>query len=672
MDTEIGRIAGLMNGVRERRTPLQISMDKLGRQLAVFVILICILVLGLCIYRKMDILASFMFAVALAVAAIPEALGSVVTIVQAIGMQRMAKENAVIKDLGAVESLGCVSVICSDKTGTLTQNRMTVKSIYINERVLKPDEIRLSDKVQRMLLYNAVLNNDSCIAAGKEIGDQTECALLKMFRDIFEKHNKQCGGLRINEEDIREMFLRREELPFDSERKLMSSKYDLDGVSTVFTKGAADVLLERCTHIMTADKISPITMEVREKIKAQNELYSESGMRVLAFAYKHTQEKLTAKTEQELIFVGLTAMADPPRPESAEAVRNAKIAGIRPIMITGDHKLTATAIAKEIGIFEEGDMALTGAQLDAMSENELDAVVERISVYARVSPENKLRIVKAWQKKSHIVSMTGDGVNDAPALKKADIGIAMGVAGTEVAKDASLMILSDDNFATIIKAVINGRNVYRNIKNSVLYLLSGNMAAIIAVLYTSLLGLSVPFEPVQLLFINLLTDSMPAIAIGMEPAQPALLKEKPRNPSAGILTKDYLTGIFIQGGLIAACVLTAYHIGLGSSNALASTMAFMTLTLARLFHGFNCRSAKSIFCIGLGSNKYSVYAFLAGIALLFSVLFIPALREIFSVILLSGVQLTEVCLLAVMPSVFIQLKKCMNSRRDLHLDDFAL
>ena len=656
MDTEIGRIAGLMNDVKERKTPLQVSMDRFSKHLAIFIILISALVLGLCIYRRMDILDSFMFAVALAVAAIPEALGSIVTIVQAMGTQKMAKENAIIKDLKAVESLGCVSVICSDKTGTLTQNKMTVKSIYVDGNELMPEQLDISDRLHRYLIYDAILNNDSGISDNKGIGDPTEYALLEMFRDIMAK--QQNGDLKVNEEDIRAVMPRKEELPFDSDRKLMSSKYDLHGVATVFTKGATDVLSERCMQIRYSDGIRPMTEEERNRIEAQNRKYSENGLRVLAFAYKETDDTLTMDSEKDFIFLGLVAMVDPPRPESVKAVADAKSAGIRPVMITGDHKITAVAIAKEIGIFEENDIALTGTELDAMSEQELDDVIERVSVYARVSPENKIRIVKAWQKKGRVVSMTGDGVNDAPALKKADIGVAMGITGTEVAKDASAMILSDDNFATIIKAVVNGRNVYRNIRNAILFLLSGNMAAILSVLYTSFIGLPVPFAPVHLLFINLLTDSLPAIAIGMERTDYTLLREKPRNPKEGILTRQFFLNIFIQGGLIAVAVMTAYHIGLGTDAKTASTMAFTTLTLARLFHGFNCRSRQSVLRIGLMSNRYSIYAFFAGALLLAMVIFIPALHGVFGVTTLSWTQIMQILGLAFLPTVLIQIKKC--------------
>ena len=358
-----------------------------------------------------------------------------------------------------------------------------------------------------------------------------------------------------------------------------------------------------------------------------------------------------------MIFLGLAAMTDPPRPESKMAVADAKKAGIRTVMITGDHKETAAAIASEIGIFTAGDLAVTGADLDQMSDQQLQERLEKISVYARVSPEHKIRIVEAWQKKGHITAMTGDGVNDAPALKKADIGIAMGKAGTEVSRDAAAMILTDDNFATIIKAVANGRNVYRNIKNAVLYLLSGNTAAIFAVLYTSLMALPVPFAPVQLLFINLLTDSLPALAIGMEPADEGLLKEKPRDPKEGLMTKDFMIQMAAQGVLIAAVVITAFYLGLRSSTAMASTMAFSTLTLARLFHGFNCRGKKSIFKLGFGTNPYSLYAFGAGALLLGLVVFIPGLHRLFQVQSMPVVSLLQVAVLAFIPTLMIQMKR---------------
>lgn len=652
MDTEIGKIAALMNATKEKKTPLQVSLDQFSSRLAAVIMIICALVFALSIYRKMPVLDSLMFAVALAVAAIPEALGSIVTIVQAMGTQKMAREHAIIKNLKAVESLGCVSVICSDKTGTLTQNKMTVQDIYIDQKIIPVSGLNLHSQLHRYLLYDAILSNDSAIVDGKGIGDPTEFALVEMVRKAS-----------LDEEVLRSLMHRLEELPFDSDRKLMSTKYSLRGTHTILTKGALDVMIDRTSAIRTESGIRPITEEDKKEILRVNQQFSENGLRVLAFGYREVPEDddLTLDDENNFIFLGLISMIDPPREESVAAVADAKRAGIRPVMITGDHKVTATAIAKQIGIFTDGDIAVTGQELDAMSEEELSAKIDHISVYARVSPENKIRIVDAWQKKGAVTAMTGDGVNDAPALKKADIGVAMGITGTEVSKDAASMILTDDNFATIIKAVANGRNVYRNIKNAIQFLLSGNMAGILSVLYTSLAALPVPFAPVHLLFINLLTDSLPALAIGMEPAEKDLLSEKPRDPKTGILTKDFMIALLLQGGLIAVCTMTAFHIGLSTGNdAVASTMAFATLTLARLFHGFNCRSSHSIFRIGLKSNLYSIGAFFAGVILLAIVLTVPFMERLFSVAPLTGVQLGLIALLALIPTVIIQAVKIIH------------
>ncbi len=646
MNTEIGKIAALMNAAKEKKTPLQQSLDKFSGRLAIIIMIICALVFGLSIWQGKTIIDSLMFAVALAVAAIPEALSSIVTIVQAMGTQKMAKENAVIKDLKAVESLGCVSVICSDKTGTLTQNKMTVQKIYIGGESIREDELDIRYENHRRLIYDMVLNNDSSIVDGKGIGDPTEYALIETSRHI---------GL--DEEIIRDTLDRVEEVPFDSDRKMMSTKYKLHGVPHILTKGALDSILDRCVSIADKDGVRPITEEDKRKILEQNNKYSEEGLRVLTFAYKESDETLSVETEYNYTFLGLVSMIDPPREESKQAVADAIRAGIKPIMITGDHKITASAIAKQIGIMRGGDMAVTGMELDAMTDEELDKVLEHISVYARVSPENKIRIVEAWQRKGSIVSMTGDGVNDAPALKKADIGVAMGITGTEVSKDAASMILQDDNFATIIKAVANGRNVYRNISNSILFLLSGNMAAILTVLFTSIMALPVPFAPVHLLFINLLTDSLPAIAIGMEPPEDGLLSQKPRDPKKGILTKQFTALMFGQGALIAVSVIIAFFIGIEISETAAMTMAFATLTLARLFHGFNCRSSRSIFRLGLLTNIYSVGAFLAGVLFLSLVLFIPALYGLFCVEGLNSGMYGMIALLAFAPTLIIQIDK---------------
>lgn len=652
MNTEIGKIADLMNSAKEKKTPLQQSLDKFSSVLAIIIMIICALVFVLSMAQSGwnwafdTIINSLMYAVALAVAAIPEALGSIVTIVQALGTEKMAKENAVIKDLKAVESLGCVSVICSDKTGTLTQNKMTVQKIFICGESIREEELDIKYPSHRRLIYDMVLNNDSSIVDGKGIGDPTEYALIESSRNIG-----------IDDEVIRDTLDREEEVPFDSDRKMMSTKYTLHGVPHVLTKGALDSILDRCVKIAEKDSVRPITDEDKKIILEQNNKYSNQGLRVLTFAYKETDEELTEETEYGYTFLGLVSMIDPPREESKQAVADAIRAGIKPIMITGDHKITASAIARQIGIMHEGDLAVTGMELDAMKDDELDEKLERISVYARVSPENKIRIVEAWQKKGNIVSMTGDGVNDAPALKKADIGVAMGITGTEVSKDAASMILQDDNFATIIKAVANGRNVYRNISNAILFLLSGNMAGIITVLFCSILALPQPFEAVHLLFINLLTDSLPAIAIGMEPPEDGLLSQKPRDPNKGILTKQFSSLMFGFGALIAVSVIVAFYLGMSVSPAVASTMAFATLTLARLFHGFNCRSKSSIFKIGLGSNLASIGAFVLGVLLLSLVIFVPGLHGLFCVADITASQVGIIVALALAPTVLIQIIK---------------
>lgn len=652
MHTEIGKIAALMNATGEKKTPLQISLDRFSGHLAAVIMGICALVFVLSLYRKMPVLDSLMFAVALAVAAIPEALGSIVTIVQAMGTQRMARENAIIKDLKAVESLGCVSVICSDKTGTLTQNKMTVEEVFADGELMAPGQISMYRKAGRYLVYGFTLANDARLQGEEGIGDPTELALLEMAA--------RAGA---DSEELRREMPRLEELPFDSERKLMSTVHMCDGQRVLFTKGAMDVILDRTGELMTKNGAIPMTPAWRQRLQEQNRAWSEKGLRVLAVAYRPLEEMECCSPEAEngYVFLGMAAMMDPPRIESRPAVLSARRAGIRPVMITGDHKITAMAIAGKIGIMEEEDLALTGPELDAMKEEELDEKLENISVYARVSPEHKIRIVDAWQRKGCIVAMTGDGVNDAPALKKADIGVAMGITGTEVSKDAASMILTDDNFATIIKAVANGRNVYRNIRHAVQFLLSGNMAGIFSVLYTSLFDLPMPFAPVHLLFINLLTDSLPAIAIGMEPQEDGLLRQPPRDPKEGILTREFLLRILLQGGLIAFCTMTAFHLGLETGGAgTASTMAFAALTLARLFHGFNCRSEHSIAKLGFCGNMWSILAFETGVLLLATVLFLPGLQVLFAVADLNLRQLVSIVALAVIPTVVIQAGKMIR------------
>ena len=659
MNTELGKIATLMNQTQQRKTPLQESLDNFSAKLAIVIMIICAIVFALSIFRSgMEILDALMFAVALAVAAIPEALSSIVTIVLAMGTQKMARQNAIMKDLKAVESLGCVSVICSDKTGTLTQNKMTPQKVYADGALIEGEQLDLTNHVQRLLLKAALLASDATNdqETGASIGDPTEVALV-MLGERF----------GVNEETYRTQHPRLGELAFDSDRKLMSTLHDIDGVPTLFTKGAMDVLLDRSQWLLTSQGRVPMTQEMKEEIARVNTQLSSEGLRVLAFAYRELDaiRPLSLEDENQFTFLGLISMIDPPRPEAIQAVADAKQGGIRTIMITGDHKITATAIARQLGIFQEGDQALSGVELDNMTDQQLDACLTSVSVYARVSPEHKIRIVNAWQRRGNIVSMTGDGVNDAPALKKADIGVAMGITGTEVSKDAASMILADDNFATIVKAVVNGRSVYANIKNAIQFLLSGNTAGIFCVVYASLLALPAPFAAVHLLFINLLTDSLPAIAIGMEPARRGLLKQKPRDPKEPILTQPLLARIGIQGLFIATVTMIAFYLGYQNGDAaLATTMAFSTLTLARLFHGFNCRGAESIFRLKFSTNKASILAFFAGVVLLMLVLFVPGLNSLFMVSPAFGVaNLGEIVGLALLPTIVIQITKVILERR---------
>ena len=652
METEVGKIASMLKTASEKKTPLQVNLDQFGQKLSIIILVFCGILFGINVFRGGNIGDAFLFAVALAVAAIPEALTSIVTIVLSFGTQKMAKEHAIIRKLQAVEGLGSVSVICSDKTGTLTQNKMTVEQYYVNETVISSDKIDMKDSEQKKLMYFSILCNDSTNADGVEIGDPTETALINLGSKL---------GLDIQK--IRGEYPRESENPFDSDRKLMSTKHTIDETPIMVVKGAVDVIMGRTANIECGDEVRSITREDIEKIEAQNQSFSREGLRVLGFAYKavSAEEELSLEDENNLTFLGLIAMMDPPREESMAAVAECKRAGIRPIMITGDHKVTAAAIAKRIGILEDESEACEGAVIDSMSDEELKNFVEGISVYARVSPEHKIRIVRAWQEKGNIVAMTGDGVNDAPALKQADIGVAMGITGSEVSKDAASMVLTDDNFATIVKAVENGRNVYQNIKNSIQFLLSGNFGAILAVLYASIAGLPVPFAPVHLLFINLLTDSLPAIALGLEPHSKKVMDEKPRPMNESILTKDFLTKIGTEGLCIGITTMIGFMIGLtgeGGNAVLASTMAFGTLCTARLVHGFNCKSDYPvIFSKRFWNNIYLIGAFLLGLVLITCVMAIPALDEVFKVQTLTFTQLLIVYGLALVNLPIIQLMK---------------
>ncbi|MGK4115134.1 cation-translocating P-type ATPase [Lysinibacillus capsici] len=654
MQTEIGKIANLLDTAKEKKTPLQISLDQFGEKLALGITLICLAIFTIDLIRGRALVESFMFAVSLAVAAIPEALSSIVTIVLAFGTQKMAKENAIIRKLYAVESLGSVSVICSDKTGTLTENKMVVQEVFVDQKKIPHDWLNPINPVEKELMVKALLCSDAVERDHKEIGDPTEIALVKL--------GKQYG---LDELKIREQYPRLAEIPFDSTRKLMSTVNQMDKQPIMITKGALDVLLPKVTRIKTSTGIFEITPQHRQKIEAVNREFSMNGLRVLAIAYKEVLplQKVDPRAERDLIFVGLVAMMDPPRKESKEAVESCIKAGIKPVMITGDHKITATAIAEQIGILQNPAEAIEGHALEGLTDQELQEKVQDYSVYARVTPAQKIRIVKAWQDKGHVVAMTGDGVNDGPALKQADIGVAMGVTGTEVAKDASSMILTDDNFSTIVKAIANGRSIYTNIKNAILFLLSGNAGAIFVVLYATVLGLPVPFAPVHLLFINLLTDSLPAIAIGLEPNNKKTMKDKPRNIHTPLLNKKFTTQVVLEGILIAISTIIAFQIGLSTGDTLtASTMAFTTLCLSRLVHGFNSRSKQSIFAIGVFSNKYTWFAFIIGVLSLHMVLFMPMLTTVFEVAPLTPAQLGFIYSLSVLPFLVNQWYKLLFVR----------
>ena len=647
METEVGKIASLIQNAGERKTPLQITLDNFGKKLSIGILIICALVFGLSMWRADvinfdSVMDSLMFAIALAVAAIPEALSSIVTIVLSFGTQKMSRENAIMRKLQAVEGLGSVSVICSDKTGTLTQNKMTVRRVVCDGHIITADDANMENVGEKQLVIASVLCNDSSCRDGVDIGDPTETALI---------HFAHKAGL--SDTEIRENYKRVSEIPFDSDRKLMSTLNIVNGSKVMYTKGAADVLTERMN----------ITETVKNQIREQVEQLSKQGLRILCFACKEFEgDEITIDDENGLEYMGLIAMMDPPREESAQAVAECKSAGIKPVMITGDHIVTASAIAKEIGILESFDEAVEGKALDDYTDEQLVDFVKDKSVYARVTPEHKIRIVKAWQARNNIVAMTGDGVNDAPALKQADVGVAMGITGTEVSKDAAAMVLADDNFATIVKAVKNGRNIYDNIKKAILFLLSGNLAGIIAVLFNSIAGLPAPFAPIHLLFINLLTDSLPAIALGLEPHTDSVMKRKPRPANESLMTKPFLFGVCYSGVIIAAATIAAYIIGYRTAGApLGMTMAFATLCMSRLFHGFSAKADEPvIFTKRMFNNKFGIGAFAAGMLLVNAVLLIPSLHKLFSVSdALHGAQIGIIYALSFGSMCVVQIAKAI-------------
>ena len=630
--TEIGKIAQMLETAEAKQTPLQQKLEKFGKQLGWAILALCALIFAVQILRlfttnqtadmQKAVLDSFMFAVAVAVAAIPEALSSVVTIVLSVGTNKMAKQHAIMRNLPAVETLGSTSVICTDKTGTLTQNKMTVVDSFLPTQGSKElTDLTLAD--QKLLLNAMVLCNDSSFSQeGQLLGDPTEVALIAYSDKIGYPY-----------QDLREKSPRLAEFPFDSERKLMSTINDFEGQKTIFVKGGPDVLFNRCNQVFLDGKVQEFTPELKEKFQAQNEAFSQKALRVLAYAYKPVSDdktELTLTDENDLILIGLSAMIDPPREAVYDSIAEAKKAGIKTIMITGDHKTTAQAIAKDIGLMNEGDMALTGQELDALTEDELRENLEKISVYARVSPENKIRIVRAWQNEHQVTAMTGDGVNDAPALKQANIGIAMG-SGTDVAKDASSMILTDDNFVSIVSAVSIGRVVYDNIKKSISYLFSGNLGAIIAIVFALVVGWVNPFTALQLLFINLVNDSVPAIALGMEKAEPDVMEKAPRQLNEGIFANGLMRVILIRGSLIGIAAIISQYVGQKTSPEMGVAMAFTTLILARTLQTFAARSnSQNILKLGFTTNKYVLMAVTFCLAL-YSLTTLPFLREIFSI-----------------------------------------
>lgn len=634
--TEIGKIAGMLAGAEAKETPLQRKLNVFSKKLGIAILVLCVLIFALQTGRiwfgntvtdmGTAILNALMFSVAIAVAAIPEALSAIVTIVLSIGTNNMAKQNAIIRKLPAVETLGSASVIATDKTGTLTQNRMTVTEYFLPETgTKKVDESPERRSPSEELLINiAVLCNDSYINnEGKEVGDPTEIALIKFASACNKDYN-----------EVREKFARLAELPFDSDRKLMSTVHRMDNKTLLFTKGGPDVMFQRAKYVLINGKKEPLNQENLQKFIEANEEYSNRALRVLAYGYKEMPggeiTNISESDENDLVLVGLTAMIDPPRKEVYDAINNAKSAGIKPVMITGDHKTTARAIGRDIGLMDENDIAISGQELDAMSDAELDQKLEQISVYARVSPENKIRIVRAWQKKDQVTAMTGDGVNDAPALKQADIGVAMG-SGTDVAKDAAAMILTDDNFASIVRAVSVGRTVYSNIKKAIAYLFAGNLGAIIAILYAVLANLPNPFTALQLLFINLVNDSLPAIALGMEKSEPNVMKQKPRDPKEGIFTGGTLAAVSVRGALIGIAVIISFHFGLHYSAEMGVAMAFTTLILSRTLQTFPARSnTQTAVGAGFFSNKPVLGAVLLGFVL-YGVTILPISREVFHI-----------------------------------------
>ena len=664
MNTEVGKVATLLESAGNTQTPLQERLDDFGKKLGIIIMILAAAIFIIQVIRgyidgenmKNLIFNSFMFAIAVAVAAIPEALSSIVTIVLAVGTKDMAKKQAIIRKLPAVETLGSTSVICTDKTGTLTQNKMTVVDFFmygVNKAKVE-EKNNNSSQVEAMDLSSTLCNDSEVTETGKEIGDPTEIALLR----FAEKRG-------IDYKELREKYDRLSEIPFDSDRKLMSTVNSINGNAIMFTKGAPDVVFARSNTVLNNGEVEEMTEEIKNEYRKVNEDFSNRALRVLAFAVKDVPDENFVpclEDETEMTLVGLMAMIDPPREQVYDAVKEATGAGIKTVMITGDHKTTASAIAREIGIMSEDDISLTGKELDELSDIELKEKLEHITVYARVSPENKIRIVKAWQEKGYITAMTGDGVNDAPALKQANIGIGMG-SGTDVAKDASAMILTDDNFATIVSAVEIGRTVYSNIKKAITYLFAGNLGAIIAILFAVFVNWSNPFSALQLLFINLINDSLPAIALGLEMAEPNIMKEKPRNVNEGILAGGTWQAVITRGIIIGVFVILAQYVGNLTSPMLGEAMAFSTVTLARIFQTLPARSNyEPVLKVGLFKNKYVIGAIIVCLCL-YSIVLIPGVRGIFDIPDSFGLLQLGICLaFAIISALIMDISKLFKRK----------
>ena len=664
MNTEVGKVATLLESAGNKQTPLQEKLDDFGKKLGIIIMILAAAIFIIQVIRgyidgenmKNLIFNSFMFAIAVAVAAIPEALSSIVTIVLAVGTKDMAKKQAIIRKLPAVETLGSTSVICTDKTGTLTQNKMTVVDFFmygVNKAKVE-EKNNNSSQVEAMDLSSTLCNDSEVTETGKEIGDPTEIALLR----FAEKRG-------IDYKELREKYDRLSEIPFDSDRKLMSTVNSINGNAIMFTKGAPDVVFARSNTVINNGEVEEMTEEIKNEYRKVNEDFSNRALRVLAFAVKDVPDENFVpclEDETEMTLVGLMAMIDPPREQVYDAVKEATGAGIKTVMITGDHKTTASAIAREIGIMSEDDISLTGKELDELSDIELKEKLEHITVYARVSPENKIRIVKAWQEKGYITAMTGDGVNDAPALKQANIGIGMG-SGTDVAKDASAMILTDDNFATIVSAVEIGRTVYSNIKKAITYLFAGNLGAIIAILFAVFVNWSNPFSALQLLFINLINDSLPAIALGLEMAEPNIMKEKPRNVNEGILAGGTWQAVITRGIIIGVFVILAQYVGNLTSPMLGEAMAFSTVTLARIFQTLPARSNyEPVLKVGLFKNKYVIGAIIVCLCL-YSIVLIPGVRGIFDIPDSFGLLQLGICLaFAIISALIMDISKLFKRK----------